>query len=314
MYDTTTKKKINIMDFGLKYVEAASAKEAYKKLCKMIDKEGHYIEARNEPTKEILNAAVLIKNPRDRIIPIERFSHNFILQESFDILNENPPRVYHSKEMLEKTMGNSENIMFFGNEMRQAFSRWSLLKILEYFKEDKNTRKAILDLGNRRPVVHNPCLIYAHFLIRDDKLHLSAETRGTAISMGFTNDVFFFTLIQEIMLGWLREYYPQLEMGDFLYKTGSLHYYCDKNGKPLWSQDMGNVIPMPSQPFDLTYSEYIKEMGVLYHYIDQYMKAYPEENIDEGKISTITDCQKPDRDLFSTGLFYSWALNIYKNL
>lgn len=298
----------------MKYVEANSAKEAYTKLCKLIDDKGHYIEARNEPTKEILNAAVLIKNPRNRIIPIERFRHDFILQESFDILNENPPRVYHSKEMLEKTMGNSENIMFFGNEMRQAFSRWSLLKILDYFKEDKNTRKAILDLGTRRPVVHNPCLIYAHFLIRDNKLHLSSETRGTAISMGFTSDVFFFTLIQEIMLGWLREYYPELEMGDFLYKTGSLHYYCDEEGKPLWSQEMSKVIPMTDKPFDLNHAEYVREMGALYYYVDQYMKAHPEENVDEGKISTISDCKAPDINLFTTEFFHSWAYKIYNKI
>ena len=302
----------------MKYIEADSAIDAYQKLCKMINTEGHYIEARNEPTKEILNAAVLIKNPRDRIIPIERFRHDFILQESFDILNENPPRVYHSKEMLEKTMGNSENIMFFGNEMRQAFSRWSLVKILDYFKEDKNTRKAILDLGSRRPVLHNPCLIYAHFLIRDDKLHLSAETRGTAISMGFTSDVFFFTLIQEIMLGWLREYYPELEMGDFLYKTGSLHYYCDEEGKPLWSQKISKTIDnglgQIQTGFDLTYSQYVREMGALYHYVDQYMKAYPEENVDEGKISTVADCHQPESLMFSTEFFYNWACKLYNSL
>ena len=306
------------MDFGMKYIEADSAVDAYKKLCKIIDTEGHYIEARNEPTKEILNAAVLIKNPRDRIIPIERFRHDFILQESFDILNENPPRVYHSKEMLEKTMGNSKNIMFFGNEMRQAFSRWSLIKILDYFKQDKNTRKAILDLGSRRPVLHNPCLIYAHFLIRDDKLHLSAETRGTAISMGFTSDVFFFTLIQEIMLGWLREYYPELEMGDFLYKTGSLHYYCDEEGAPLWSQKipkaMDNGLGQIQTSFDLTYSQYVREMGALYHYVDQYMKAHPEENVDEGKISTVADCHKPSQEVFSTEYFYNWANHLYNSL
>ena len=162
--------------------------------------------------------------------------------------------------------------------------------------------------------MHNPCLIYAHFLIRDDKLHLSAETRGTAISMGFTNDVFFFTLIQEIMLGWLREYYPHLEMGDFLYKTGSLHYYCDKDGEPLWSQEMSKVIPMPDKAFDLTYSQYVREMGALYHYVAQYMKAHPEENVDEGIISTVDDCQAPDSDLFSSEFFCSWAHKLYNTI
>ena len=87
--------------------------------------------------REVLNTAVLIKNPKDRVIPILKFNENFILQEAYDILNENQPRVMHSKEMLEKTMGNSKNIMFFGNEMRQAFSRWSLHRIKTLFENDK---------------------------------------------------------------------------------------------------------------------------------------------------------------------------------
>ena len=148
------------MKISLKYNEVDNAADAYKWFCSIIEEEGEYITSRGERTKEVLNAAVLINDIRDRVIPISNFNKRFILQETFDILNENQPRVMHSKEMLEKTMGNSSNIMFFGNEMRQAFSRWSLHRIKTLFEKDKYTRKAILDLGKstqaRKPTVR-PC-------------------------------------------------------------------------------------------------------------------------------------------------------------
>ena len=302
------------MSYSLKTYKATSASDAYRQLTDALNKDGVPMMTRDEMTLELLNVAVEIENPLDRIIPIDQFNHTFILQETYDILNSNDPRVIHSKQMLEKTMGNSEDPMFFGNELRQAFSRWSFKKILERFIKDKNTRKAVLSLGNRRNTKHTPCMIYSHFIIRDNKLYMTAETRGTAVSMGFINDIYFLTLMQEILLGWIKEYYPEVEMGTFLYKTVSLHTYVDvdmeKAGTnkyvPVWNQEFNK--PMRIEiPFSLTYKEYIKEMGVLYHYTDMYMKAKEQDNLDDGDYITYGDLEAPDKDLFQTEFFYDWA-------
>lgn len=296
------------MKMSMKYNEVDSASEAYQWFCKLINEEGEYVTSRGEQTKEVLNAAVLIKNIRDREIPISNFNERFILQETYDILNENQPRVMHSKEMLEKTMGNSTNIMFFGNEMRQAFSRWSLLRIKNLFEKDKYTRKAILDLGNRRPIVHAPCMIYAHFIIRDNALHMLAETRGTEVSMGFVNDIYFYTIIQELMYNWLLETYPDLELGTFMYKTTSLHYFTNAwTGGPLWSQEFVTDNRSGFFIHDLKYSDYLSEMGVLYHYVDSYMKARETEDVDAGIITTYRDLHNPDPKSFKQPFFYNWA-------
>jgi hypothetical protein len=294
------------MDLTMKYKEVENARDAYKWFCNLINTQGEYVTSRGEQTREVLHAGVLIKNIRDRVIPISNFNERFILQETYDILNENQPRVMHSKEMLEKTMGNSTNIMFFGNEMRQAFSRWSLFRIKTLFEKDKFTRKAILDLGNRRPVVHAPCMIYAHFIIRDNALHMSAETRGTEVSMGFVNDIYFYTIIQELMYGWLKETYPDLKLGTFFYKTTSLHYFTDDKGGPLWSQDFTKEYFVKGN-IDIKYDEYISEMGRLYFYVDQMCKASETEDIDAGKIIKYSDVLKPRYTVFNTGFFMKWA-------
>lgn len=296
----------------MKFKEVENAADAYRWFCDLINNQGEYVTSRGEQTKEVLHAGVLIKNIRDRVIPISNFNERFILQETYDILNENQPRVMHSKEMLEKTMGSSTNIMFFGNEMRQAFSRWSLFRIKTLFEKDKFTRKAILDLGNRRPVVHAPCMIYAHFIIRDGALHMSAETRGTEVSMGFVNDIYFYTIIQEIMYGWLKETYPDLKLGTFFYKTTSLHYFTNDAGGPLWSQEFTKEAKVRGY-IDMTYDNFIKEMGSLYFYVDQMCKASETEDIDAAKIIKYSDVLKPRPNVFETGFFYKWAMLLTNN-
>lgn len=329
------------MDYSIKSLKAKNASDAYSQLVNLINNYGEFISSRNEATLEVLNVAVEIENPRDRVINISNFKLPFILQETFDILNNNQPRAIHSKQMLEKTMGNSSDPMFFGNELRQAMSRWSLLKIRDRFIKDKNTRKAVLSLGNRRNTKHTPCMIYSHFIIRDNKFYMTAETRGTAVSMGFVNDVFVLTLIQEIVYSWLLEYYPDLELGTFLYKTVSLHEYVDvvksldaeatvskvlanelkghvygnetvynESFIPTWDQHINeyhkNLIPIK-----LSYKEYLQDMGILYHYVDEYMKCKDIENLDAGDITIKQDLIKPDKSLFNSEYFYNWANVLY---
>lgn len=313
------------MSYSIKSFKAENAREAYSILTNELRNNGKFIMSRNEPTLELLNVSVEINNPRDRIIPIKNFKKPFILQEAYDILNSNDPRVIHSKQMLEKTMGDSSDPMFFGNELRQAFSRWSLRKLLERFIKDKYTRKAVLTLGNRRNTKHTPCMIYSHFIIRDNKLYMTSETRGTAISMGFTNDIYFLTLMQEIMLGWIKEYYPEVKMGTFLYKTVSMHTYIENmpeikednlmsfQATPLWDQSFVET-NTKEYPFSLTYNEYIKEMGVLYHYVDMYMKATEVDDIDNGDYINYGDLHKPDESLFKSKFFYNWALELFTNI
>jgi hypothetical protein len=300
--------------YKLKYIEANNASDAYLKMTELL-KNGEMIESRGLKTREILNVAVEIENPKHRIIPISQFKLPFILQETFDILNSNEPRVIHSEEQLNMTMGNPSDLYFFGNELRQAFSRWSFKKLLDRFIKDKNTRKAILDLGNRRNSKHTPCMIYAHFIIRDNKLYMTAETRGTAVSMGFINDVFFLTLMQEILLGLIQEHYPEVEMGTFLYKTVSLHMYVKEDGStPVWDQSLliepefhDVEFPTSIAPINLKYKEYLQDMGLLYHYVDSIMKATERDDIDKGNYITYNDLEYPNRDYFNSQFFYQWA-------
>ena len=69
------------MKMSMKYNEVESASAAYMWFCDLINKEGEYVTSRGEQTKEVLNAAVLIKNIRDRVIPISNFNERFLKKE-----------------------------------------------------------------------------------------------------------------------------------------------------------------------------------------------------------------------------------------
>jgi thymidylate synthase len=49
--------------------------------------------------------------------------------------------------------------------------------------------------------------------------------RSNDIILGFTNDVFQFTMLQEGLMVQLRETYPELELGAYYHNAGSMHIY-----------------------------------------------------------------------------------------
>jgi len=49
--------------------------------------------------------------------------------------------------------------------------------------------------------------------------------RSNDIIFGLCNDVFNFSLFQQLMLNELREIYPDLELGSYYHIAGSLHLY-----------------------------------------------------------------------------------------
>jgi hypothetical protein len=53
-------------------------------------------------------------------------------------------------------------------------------------------------------------------------------------------------------------------------------------------------------------------MGLLYYYVDQYMKAQEVENVDAGVITTYKDVLQPRIEDFKSLFFYNWARTLLK--
>jgi len=114
-------------------------------------------------------------------------------------------------------------------------SQWQ--RALDELVEDPDSRRAVIaiyqpsDLVRARVGTRDvPCTLALQFFTRDEGLghrvlHMHVTMRSCDLVWGLTNDVFSFTLLQEVMLLDLREAGLDVEMGDYIHTCGSLHAY-----------------------------------------------------------------------------------------
>lgn len=141
-----------------------------------------------------------------------------------------------------------------------------LENIVNLFVNDPDTRQAILtvfhplDLTKTNTVQKDiPCTLTLQFFIRDNHLHLIVNMRSNDIIYGFTNDVFQFTMIQEMIMHLLRaadSKFADLQLGYYMHNAGSMHIYekhFEMGRKILEEQDpvQYNMIPMDAFNADI---------------------------------------------------------------
>lgn len=105
---------------------------------------------------------------------------------------------------------------------------------------DKDTRQAILHFNLPEHAMIGvkdfPCTMYANFLIREDKLHLSVFMRSNDLVLGLVYDMVWFINLMNRMIKELKDVYPNLTIGTYTHHANSMHLYerdCDKVKKML---------------------------------------------------------------------------------
>jgi deoxycytidylate deaminase/thymidylate synthase len=78
----------------------------------------------------------------------------------------------------------------------------------------------------------NPCTMYLHFIVVDNKLQLTAHMRSNDIWYGVPYDVPFFCALQIVMYIRLSRIYPNLQLGSYTHIANNLHMY-EKNREAL---------------------------------------------------------------------------------
>jgi hypothetical protein len=114
-----------------------------------------------------------------------------------------------------------------GDGSKVMRSPWEWAKIM--LEADRDTRQAIilfntpdvLWVGNKDVV----CTLNAHFLIRDNKLHLSVDMRSCDVVLGLVYDCVWFSSLMHRMLHELRPKYANLQLGTYTHYSHSLHIY-----------------------------------------------------------------------------------------
>ena len=96
--------------------------------------------------------------------------------------------------------------------------------LVERLKEDPGSRQAFYAIwhpqDSNNDGVRLPCTIGYHFLIRNNKLHITYLIRSCDIFRHFKNDIYMTVRLAQYVRDQID---PELEMGDLSMWVGSLH-------------------------------------------------------------------------------------------
>jgi thymidylate synthase len=241
----------------MEHIENGKLNNDFRTCLARLMESGMTTHPRGTTTKEHLNYNISLFNPRNRIVnfPDRKTNLKYLLGEFIWYVSGNPDPVGilpYAKfwDGIRNSGGHALYVTgdvnsnygtrLFGHSTLPAFttkastlskpepiSQWN--ETVALLQKDKDTRQAIMNIhvpsdrheGNKDV----PCTLTLHWFIRENKLQLIVNMRSNDVILGFTNDVFQFTMLQECMAVQLRETYPDLELGAYYHNAGSMHIY-----------------------------------------------------------------------------------------
>ena len=211
--------------------------KVYIDICKKILKDGiviHDTKGRtSEDTREIRNFQFTIHNPKKSILSVRNLSYNYLCGElSWYMIGSNDLKyiaefgsLWNKMTDDGKTVNSAYGDIIFN---RHNFNQ--LDTIINLLKTDKNSRRAVININvpNKNVITTHdePCTICLQFLIRDEKLHLTAMMRSNDIWFGLPYDIIFFTCLQQIVANELN-----VDCGTYTHFASSLHMYLRDEDK-----------------------------------------------------------------------------------
>lgn len=216
----------------------------YEYLDKIMNRPEFKMNPRGTKTKGITGSTMILTNPRNRVayVPGRKYKIAYGLAEFLwymsgsdrlnMITNYAPSMANYSDDG--KTVRSGYGDKIFG----RFYSVWNQMNyILKKFKQDKNTRQAIIMIRDLTDSMHDikcdfkskdiPCTLYLHFQIISNKLHLTVAMRSQDLLIGKMYDVFTFTMIQEWVYLQLLKFYPNLGLGNYIMHDDNVHIYSN---------------------------------------------------------------------------------------
>lgn len=99
--------------------------------------------------------------------------------------------------------------------------------VVDAIEKDNDTRQAVINIWRERPGVSKdiPCTISMQFLLREGVLSMVTTMRSQDIVLGFTYDVFTFSMVAKAVQLLLKERGVEAELGTLFLNAGSMHIY-----------------------------------------------------------------------------------------
>lgn len=99
--------------------------------------------------------------------------------------------------------------------------------VVDSIEKDNDTRQAVMNIWRERPGPSKdiPCTTTMQFLLREGKLNMVTTMRSQDIILGFTYDVFTFSMVAKAVQLLLKERGVDVELGTLFLNAGSMHIY-----------------------------------------------------------------------------------------
>ena len=203
--------------------------DTFNSLLRTVFEEGNVVRARGSEQREVLFYNFTIKDPTDLHITssARRLSPDYATAEWQWDLSANPKvnnigKLAKIWDIIKDENGEAESN--YGCYLKPQWE-W----VVEELLSDRDTRRATFVINQPHHKQKNksdyPCTHYLHFFIRNDKLHLGVNMRSNDIIFGLCNDVFTFSLFQQLMLNELNSRGAKITLGTYNHHAGSLHLY-----------------------------------------------------------------------------------------
>lgn len=260
-----------------------------------LQRDGKLVNSRGTKQKEIINYNICILDPTALSIEprARKFNPSYATTEWLWYLSQS-----RSAKNIGKMAGIWKKIADGRDEVESnygtyIFEQWSWA--IQELLLDKDSRRATIAINQPFHKYANPCdypcTQYLQFLIRDNKLHLIVNMRSNDAVFGFCNDVFAFSLFQQMMLNELNYNNPEggkaLELGHYYHHAGSFHIY--ESHWPMMDKILNNYYPLYLEKEgsdELPELKKYKLKETVHGFVGRYM--LPEEDMTKEQIKEFT--------------------------
>lgn len=221
------------------YISGKCVDDLYKSVYESLVSEGMTgVKSRIGDTTELLHVTFSLTDPRQRMCTVRRpmMSLAYAFAELIYTLKGSNEAAFINawNPLLTRYQGDSiEYPGAYGFRLRRQFGFDQIERVYETLKSNPDSRQVVMQIWNPEldlPIKNGkpnnqdiPCNIVALLKIRNNKLHWTQIMRSNDIVLGFPYDIFLFSLLQEIIAGWL-----ECDMGEYTHFSDSLHMYSVK--------------------------------------------------------------------------------------
>ncbi|MFD6324449.1 thymidylate synthase [Streptomyces sp. NPDC058442] len=192
-------------------------------------KSGERVSPRGMATREVRDVHMLLTQPRARLLyapPTRILNPAFAVAETvWHLSGSDAAWIFDYNTRLRQYADDGVLRGAYGPRMRNWAGKVDQLdRVVETLKEDPDSRRALIQLYDpaQDAAGHKdvPCTLGFRFHLRNGRLHMATTMRGQDVWIGMPYDVFFYTVLHELVAGWL-----DAELGEFHLYVGSLHMY-----------------------------------------------------------------------------------------